>query len=87
MYASAEWKVKIPTAAIISKQYYSGTSEAQNNLSTVVCVVRRGSCRRHSFTHVQGDHCHGAAGPSDQRMCVCVWVCLGGSVHDSSVHH
>lgn len=39
-----EREVKIPTPAIISTQYYGGTSEAQNNLSTVcVCVsgVRR----------------------------------------------
>lgn len=34
-----EREVKIPTPAIISNWYYGGTSEAQNNLSTVsVCV-------------------------------------------------
>lgn len=87
MNSGAEWKVKIPTAAIISNQYYSGTSEAKNNISTVyvcvcMCAVRwegggGGGRRRHSFTRVQGDHCHRAAGPSNKRAGVSGWKRAG----------
>lgn len=82
MNSSAEWEAKIPTAAIISNQYYSGTSEAKNNISTVMCVVRRGAVAEDTPSHM----CREITVTGLQGPATSVRGCPDGSVQDSCVH-
>lgn len=84
MNSGAEWKVKIPTAVIISNQYYSGTSEAKNNVSTVrVCMVRwvGGGVAEDTPSHV----CREITVTGLQGPATSVRGCPDGSVQDSCV--
>lgn len=81
-----EREVKIPTPAIISNQYYGGTSEAQNNLSTV-CVYERESDAVGVVTEDPPSHmCREitVTGLRSPVTSVGVWVCPAGSVQDST---